>query len=143
MAALVAAVTDGTIDAIATDHAPHADYEQEVPFEEAPRGVIGLETAVAATLTALKPDPLTLFTRMSLAPASLARISDHGHPLDEGSPAHVVVIDPTATTQSTRFRSRSQNSPFRDRLLDGAVVATIYRGVITHHTHNETAAPLQ
>jgi len=126
------ALIDGTIDAVASDHAPHADHEQEVPFEEAPRGVIGLETALAATLTATGLDQTTLFQRMSSTPAAIARFSDHGLPLAVGGPANIVVIDPSATWVPDRFVSRSQNSPFRGRKLTGTVVATIFGGTVTH-----------
>lgn len=132
VAAVCDALRAGIIDAVATDHAPHADYEQEVPFEEAPRGVIGLETALAATLTALGDDMALLFDRMSTAPARIGHLADHGHPLRVGGSANIVVIDPTAPANTDTFVSRSQNSPFRGRPLNGTVVATIYRGTITH-----------
>lgn len=132
VAELRSALRDGTIDAVATDHAPHADHEQEVPFEEAPRGVIGLETAMAATLTATGLDQADLFARMSTAPARIAGIPDQGAPLAVGAPANLVVIDPEATWTPDRFLSRSQNSPFRDRTLTGRIVATIYEGRLTH-----------
>lgn len=129
---LRSALRDGTIDAVATDHAPHADHEQEVPFEEAPRGVIGLETAMAATLTATGLDQADLFARMSTAPARIAGIPDQGAPLAVGAPANLVVIDPGATWTPDRFLSRSQNSPFRSRTLTGRIVATIYEGRLSH-----------
>jgi dihydroorotase len=132
VAELRRALIDGTIDAVATDHAPHADHEQEVPFEEAPRGVIGLETALAATLTATGLDQTTLFQRMSTTPAAIARFADHGLPLVVGGPANIVVIDPSATWVPDRFVSRSQNSPFRGRKLTGSVVATVFEGTVTH-----------
>lgn len=132
VAELRSALRDGTIDAVATDHAPHADHEQEVPFEEAPRGVIGLETAMAATLTAAGLDQAGLFARMSTAPARIAGLPDQGVPLAEGSPANLVVIDPGATWTPDRFLSRSQNSPFRGRELTGRVVATLYEGRLTY-----------
>ncbi|HEX2154401.1 MAG TPA: dihydroorotase [Acidimicrobiia bacterium] len=132
VAELRRALADGTIDAVATDHAPHADHEQEVPFEEAPRGVVGLETAVAATLTVVGLDQAGLFERMSTAPARIARLGEHGRPLEVGGPAHITVIDPTATWMPDRFSSRSQNSPFRGRKLTGRVMATIFGGTVTH-----------
>ena len=132
VAELRSALIEGIIDAVATDHAPHADHEQEVPFEEAPRGVIGLETALAVTLTATGLDQTTLFQRMSSTPAAIARFADHGLPLAVGGPANIAVIDPSATWIPDRFVSRSQNSPFRGRKLTGSVVATIFEGTITH-----------
>ena len=78
VAALRGALADGTVDAVATDHAPHAAHETEVPFEEAPRGVTGLETAAAAVLTATDIDPVTFFERLSVAPARIAGLSPAG-----------------------------------------------------------------
>ncbi|HLT95516.1 MAG TPA: dihydroorotase [Acidimicrobiia bacterium] len=126
------ALIDGTIDAVATDHAPHADHEQEVPFEEAPRGVVGLETAVAAVISATGLDQATLFERMSIAPARIAGLDRHGNLLEEGVVANVTVIDPQADWTPERFASRSQNSPFRGRKLTGKVQATIFEGRLTH-----------
>jgi dihydroorotase len=132
VAELRRAVLDGTIDVVATDHAPHADHEQEVTFEEAPRGVIGLETAVASTITATSLDQETLFQRMSVSPARIARLTDQGWLLTEGGPANVVVIDPAAPWTPERFVSRARNSPFLGRPLTGRVMATVYRGRITY-----------
>ncbi len=132
VAELRKALADGTIDAVATDHAPHADHEQEVPFEEAPRGVIGLETAAAAVLTHVELDQATFFDRMAAAPAGIGRISGQGAPLTVGGPANVVVIDPHQTWSPERFHSRSQNSPFFGHKLRGRVRATIYGGRLTH-----------
>lgn len=132
IAELRKALADGTIDAVATDHAPHADHEQEVPFEEAPRGVIGLETALAATLSAVDLDQETLFQRMSVTPAAIAGLADQGLPLRDGVAANLVVIDPGATWTPDHFVSRSRNSPFRDRPLTGRVVATVHEGRLVH-----------
>lgn len=132
VAELRRALADGTIDAVATDHAPHADHEQEVPFEEAPRGVIGLETALAATLSAVPLDQPTLFERMSAAPARIAGLERHGLALTDGGPANLVVIDPHAAWTPDRFESRAQNSPFRGRRLTGRVMATVFEGQLVH-----------
>jgi dihydroorotase len=132
VAELRKALEDGTIDAVATDHAPHADHEQEVPFEEAPRGVIGLETALAATLSAVDLDQESLFQRMSTAPAAIAGLTEQGQPLAHGGPANLVVIDPASSWTPDQFVSRSQNSPFRGRSLTGRVVATVYDGRLVH-----------
>lgn len=123
---------DGTIDAVATDHAPHADHEQEVPFEEAPRGVIGLETAVGATLSACDPGQETFFERMSVAPARIAGLERQGCALAVDGPANIVVIDPSARWSPTDFRSRSRNSPFWSHQLKGTVRATVFEGRLTH-----------
>ncbi len=131
VAAVREALSDGTIDMIGTDHAPHASHEKDVPFEEAPRGVIGLETAVGAVLTATGLGPEALFARMSMAPALLAGLEDQGRPIGAGSPASVVVIDPEASHVVEGFVSKSRNSPFRGRTLKGAVRHTIFEGRIT------------
>ncbi|CAN5894482.1 dihydroorotase [soil metagenome] len=129
---------DGTIDAVATDHAPHADHEQEVPFEDAPRGVIGLETAVGAVITSTGLAQATFFERMSLSPGRIGRVPHHGQALFEGGPANLVVVDPHREWVPDRFRSRSQNSPFRGTRLTGMVRATVFDGRVTHL---EEAAP--
>jgi len=133
VAALRAALADGTIDAVATDHAPHAEHEHEVPFEEAPRGVVGLETAVAAVLGAV-PDGFgigELFDRMSVRPARIAGLGRHGRPPAAGVPANLTVVDPSAGWTVSGFRSRAANSPWLGRTLRGRVRATIHEGKVT------------
>lgn len=132
----VAALRDGfqtgIIDALATDHAPHASHECEVPFEEAPRGVIGLETAAAALITAINPDPRTFFQRLSVAPAQIAGLTQQGKYPGTGLPANLCVIAPATGWTPSAFRSKSANSPFKGQLLHGEVRATIYRGALTY-----------
>jgi dihydroorotase len=130
--ALVAAVRDGTIDVVATDHAPHTPNEKDVAFAEAPRGVIGLETAASATWQALGDRDL-VFSALSRRPAELLGLEDQGRFLVEGAVANIVVFDPAATWLPNRFTSRSANSPFRGRELAGVIRATIFRGRLTHH----------
>ena len=125
--ALRSALATGIIDAVATDHAPHAAFETEVTFEEAPRGVIGLETAAAAVNTATDLDQATLFARMSIAPARIAGFPRQGQPVAEGAPANLVVIDPTGASTVDRFPSRSPIHLSRAELR-GRVMATIYEG---------------
>ena len=139
VAELRRALVEGTIDAVATDHAPHTDSEQEVPFEEAPRGVIGLETAASATLAAASLDQQTLFERMSINPARIARLERHGHLIGPGVPANLVVIDPEVRWVPQRFLSRSQNSPFAGRSLRGRVLATVFEGALTHLVAREAS----
>ena len=129
--ALREALIDGTIDMVATDHAPHSVEEKNTAFEQAPRGVIGLETA-AAVCNELVEDPERFFTVMSIAPAGLAGMERQGHRLGEGSPANLVVFDPEARWRPTRFVSKAQNSPYGGRELKGKVRATIYEGTVTH-----------
>lgn len=130
--ALRMALADGLIDAVATDHAPHSAFETEVPFEEAPRGVIGLETAAAAINTAVNMDHGDFFARMSVNPARIGGFSRQGQPLAEGDPANLVVFDQGATWTPTTFVSKAQNSPFLGMELRGRVVATIFEGRMTH-----------
>lgn len=130
--ALAEGVRRGMIDAVATDHAPHAAFECEVPFEEAPRGVIGLETAAAAVHTALDLDPVSFFERMSVGPAQVVGIGEQGRWLEVGGPAHLVVFDPDAAWIPDHFQSKSENSPFRGMKLRGQVQTTIFSGRITY-----------
>jgi dihydroorotase len=132
-AALIAALGDGTIDAVATDHAPHTISEKQVPFEEAPRGVIGLETAAAVVSThALGGDQRLFFERMSIAPARIAGLARHGRPVAPGSPANLVLFDPGRRWVPRSFASKSANSPFAGSELTGKVLMTIRDGEITH-----------
>ena len=131
VAALRDGVRDGTIDAVATDHAPHATHEKDVPFEEAPRGVIGLETAVGAVVEALDPDPALLFDRMSTRPAAIAGLDGHGGPVAVGRPANLAVIDPELTQVVDAFVSAARNSPFLGRTMRGAARFTVLRGRVT------------
>jgi dihydroorotase len=131
VAAVRAALADGAIDMVGTDHAPHAAHEKDVPFEEAPRGVIGLETAVAAVLAAVALAPADLFRRMSVAPARLAGLKDHGRFLEPGVPATISVIDPAVQWVADHFRSRSTNSPWKGQRLTGRARHVLLRGRLT------------
>lgn len=130
--AVVSALREGVIDAVATDHAPHASAEKDVPFEQAPRGVIGLETAAAIACAALGADQATFFDRMSLAPARLGGIDRHGVLVEPGSPANLVLFDPGHRWAPKVFASKSVNSPFLGKGLVGKVLATIYEGQISY-----------
>ena len=127
-------LADGTIDAIATDHAPHAAETKERPFEEAPPGMLGLETALAVTLTELVdpgvvslPDALAL---LSWRPAALAGLTEHGGPVAPGRPAHLCVVDPAAswTVDPARLASKARNTPYAGRTLTGRVRHTVRGG---------------
>jgi dihydroorotase len=130
--ALIDALRDGTIGAVATDHAPHAVYEKEVPFEEAPFGVTGLETAFSVLYTRLvEPGvvPLaTLLERMSAGPARVYGLEEPR--IAVGAPANLVVLDLEATWRvgETGFRSRSANSWLLGAMLTGKVVQTVADG---------------
>ena len=106
--ALVAGLEDGTIDAVATDHAPHASHEKDVPFEEAPRGVIGLETAFSVVRSSTSLDPRSLFERMSVAPAGIGGFARHGQWIEEGSPANLTVVDWDVEWIPQRFVSKAE-----------------------------------
>jgi dihydroorotase len=130
--ALVEALCDGTIGAVATDHAPHARHEKEVPFEAAPFGVTGLETAFSALYTHLVDPGLirleTLLERMSAGPA---RIFGLDRPrIEVGAPANVTLIDPAASWRVAEdgFRSRSTNSWCVGRTLRAKVRMTVADG---------------
>ena len=137
-AALVAGLRDGVIDAVATDHAPHAAHEKDVPFEEAPFGVTGLEWAGSVVRTVTDFDAVRFFERMSVAPARIAGLDDHGNWLAPGVPANLVVFDPDGTFTAERTRSRSQNSPHLGRSWTGVVLHTIHVGATTW---SETLSP--
>jgi dihydroorotase len=130
--ALVDALRDGTIAAVATDHAPHARHEKEVPFEEAPFGVTGLETAFAALQTYLvQPGVLSLETVLERMSAGPARIFGLDEPrIEVGAPANLAVLDLDAewTVTEEGFRSRSANSWLLGRTLRGRVVKTVADG---------------
>ena len=132
--ALLEGLADGTIDCIATDHAPHALAEKEGEFDRAAFGIVGLETAVAVLLDRLvRPGLLplsTLVARLSRDPARLLNLP--GGNLAAGAPADVTILDPDAETvvDPSRFRSRSRNTPFGGWTLRGAPWMTLVGGSI-------------
>jgi dihydroorotase len=131
LAALRAGLADGTIDAIATDHAPHPPEAKEAPIDQAPPGMLGLETALALAITELDLDLREVLAVMSWRPAAIAGMADrHGGPLEPGRPANVTVIDPDHTWEvvPTRLASRSRNTPYAGRRLRAKVRHTLYRG---------------
>ncbi|HEY6103064.1 MAG TPA: amidohydrolase family protein, partial [bacterium] len=132
------------IDAVATDHAPHAAEEKAVEFDRAPFGVLGLETALGVVLTHLvRPGELTLseaIRRMSTTPAAILGLP--GGSLALGGPADLVVIDLERrwTVRASELVSRSKNTPFEDWTLQGRAVLTVVGGEIRH---NELAVEVQ
>jgi dihydroorotase len=129
--ACVAGVADGTLDAIVTDHAPHTDHDKTVEFEDAPFGVIGLETALPALLRLVEQGALTLPTvieRLTAGPAACFGLE--GGRLAPGTPADVTLIDPELrhTIRPEHFLSRSRNTPFAGWEVRGRAVATIVGG---------------
>jgi dihydroorotase len=136
VAAVKAGLADGTIDAIATDHAPHTADVKEAPFDHAPCGMLGLETALALGVTELvEPGVLTLeqlVALMSWQPAAIAGIDDiHGRPIEVGEPAHLVVFAPAQewTVDPMKLASRSSNTPYAGRVVRGRVRHTLLCGV--------------
>ena len=136
VAALQEGVKDGTIDVIATDHAPHHYDEKEREFADAPNGIVGLETALAVNLTWLVSSGIidlpTLIARMSTTPAKLFHLP--GGSLRKGGDADITVFDPAAkwTVDPAAFRSKGRNTPYAGRTLTGRVHATIVGGQVIH-----------
>jgi dihydroorotase len=142
VAAVIAGLCDGTIDAIATDHAPHAPESKDVPFDQAPPGMLGLQTALPIAWQVLSPllGPERIFALMSSQPAAIAglRVTDarpaghsaHGGPVEVGATANLCVFDPSARTvvDPARLASRSRNTPYAGRAFTGAVRHTVLRG---------------
>jgi dihydroorotase len=129
--AVKAGLGDGTIDAIATDHAPHAPEEKELPFDQAPPGMLGLETALALALGELELEIGAVLALLSWQPARLAGLEGaHGGPVAEGRPANLCVIDPAAAwvVEPGRLASRSRNTPYAGRKLTGRVRHTLLHG---------------
>ena len=132
--ALREALRDGTIDAVATDHAPHARHDKEHAFVDAAFGMLGLETALGVVRTALPDLSWSDVARvMSTTPARIAGLADQGRPLAAGSPAHVVLVDPDASVTVDREASASlsRNNPWHGRGLTSRVVHTVYAGRVT------------
>jgi dihydroorotase len=134
--ALQGALKDGTIDVIATDHAPHHYDAKEREFDEAPNGIIGLETSFGLAITQLVRPGLVslpdLFYRMSSLPAQLFHLP--GGTLAVGAPADIAILDPEAewTVDPSRFYSKSRNTPFGGRRLFGLAEVTIVRGKVVY-----------
>ena len=137
VAALRAALADGTIDAVATDHAPHAAHDKDHAFGDAAPGMLGLETALGVVAAAMVQSGLldwaAVADRMSVRPARIARLGEHGRPVEAGEPANLTLVDPSASVvvDPAAFASRSRNTPFAGRTLPARVVATVLRGRLT------------
>lgn len=134
IAALRAGVVDGTIDALATDHAPHPRRDKELSLDQAPPGMLGLETALGVALGVLDVSLTQLVRIMSIHPAQIAGIADrHGRDIEPGAPANLVVFDPNATWQvePETLASKSRNTPYVGMTLRGKVRHTIFNGDIT------------
>ena len=134
IAALRAGVLDGTIDALATDHAPHPRRDKELSLDQAPPGMLGLETALGVALGVLKVDLAHLVRVMSINPARIAGIADrHGRDVQPGAPANLVVFEPTTTwtVEPDKLASKSRNTPYAGMTLRGKVRHTMLDGAFT------------
>jgi dihydroorotase len=136
--ALRAGLADGTIDCVATDHAPHPVEAKEAEWAEAANGMTGLETALRVVQLAMVDTGLldwaAVADRMSVRPARIGRVAGHGQPLVPGSPGSITCYDPAAgpvVVDPASHASKSRNSPFGGMELPGRVVATFLRGTAT------------
>jgi dihydroorotase len=131
---LRAALTDGTIDAVATDHAPHAAHDKDDAFGDAAFGMLGLQTAlgvVAETMVATGLlDWAGVADRMSVRPAAIGLLAGHGAVLEVGAPANLTLVDPTGawTVDPAQLASKGRNTPFAGHTFPARVVATLLRG---------------
>ncbi len=135
--AMIEGILDGVVDAIATDHAPHASHEKEVEFERAPNGITGLETALGLSLRWLHSEwkmPLgRVLSLLSAQPAALLSLKGRGT-LTVGSYADVMIFDPRAewTFHAQDSKSKSKNTPFDGWAMQGKVHTTISEGRIVY-----------
>ncbi len=129
--AVRAGLADGTIDAIATDHAPHASETKEQPLDQAPPGMVGLETALGVSLAHLDMPLADVVAALSWRPAGIAGVADqHGRPVAAGEPANLTVFDPSEHWEvvPVQLASKSRNTPFVGVPLRGKVRHTVLRG---------------
>lgn len=143
--ALIAGIKDGTIDAIATDHAPHTPEEKALTFDEAPRGVIGLESALGVILTNFyhtqQLTALEVIQLMSTGPAQCYKLKDAGV-LSVGARADITVIDPNHSwvVDPQQFKSKSRNCPFNGKTLTGKAVQVFSAGILVSEPTKSLAA---
>jgi len=124
-------LADGTIDAIATDHAPHVPESKERPLDQAPPGMLGLETALGVAVAHLEMPIAEIIAALSWKPAAIAGIADrHGRPIEPGEPANLTVFDPAAEWEVVpgQLASKSHNTPYVGMQLRGRVRHTIFNG---------------
>ncbi|MBA2574156.1 MAG: dihydroorotase [Actinomycetota bacterium] len=135
--ALRAGLADGTIDCVATDHAPHPTEDKECEWAAAAMGMLGLETALSVVQQTMVDTGLldwaAVADRMAVRPARIGRVADQGHPLEVGAPANLVLYDPAASrvVEASTLQSLSRNTPYRGMQLPGSVTATFLRGRAT------------
>ena len=142
--AIIEGLRDGTIDMIATDHAPHSEEEKAKPITEAPSGIIGLETALSLGIRELVNKGylslMELIGKMSLAPAKLYHL-DAGY-LAEGGPADLVVFDSEKEWRVENFASKAANSPFVGEKMPGVISYTICGGKIVYYNSSAESVTL-
>jgi dihydroorotase len=137
VAAVRQGLADGTIDVVATDHAPHTVEDKDCEWAAAAMGMVGLETALGVVAEAMVATGLMdwagVADRMSHRPARIGRLPAQGRPLDVGEPANLVLVDPEASVvvDPSGFASRSRNTPYAGRVLPAQPVATFLRGRLT------------
>jgi dihydroorotase len=133
--ALREAVADGTIDIIATDHAPHPTDSKDCAFNEAAFGMLGLESALRVVHKTLVAEGHLTWEQvarvMSSQPATIGRLAGYQQPLTIGSPAHVTLYDPTGDHPVDMPHTKSTNNPYRDITLPGRLMTTVFGGVVT------------
>ncbi|MBN3933174.1 dihydroorotase [Streptomyces verrucosisporus] len=135
--ALREALADGTIDCVATDHAPHPHEDKDCEWGAAAMGMVGLETALSVVQHTMVEtgmlDWAGVADRMSFRPAAIGRLAGQGRPVSAGEPANLTLVDPAyrGTVDSARFASRSRNTPYQGRELPGRVTHTFLRGRAT------------
>lgn len=125
-------LADGTIDAIATDHAPHPAELKEMPLDQAPPGMLGLETSLALSISELGLELRHVVALLSWRPAAIAGVADrHGRAIEVGAPANITVFDPDLawTVSPARLASKSRNTPYAGRTVRGKVRHTVLCGV--------------
>jgi dihydroorotase len=133
VAALRAGLADGTVDCVATDHAPHSIEDKETEWDAASPGMLGLQMALAIVIEAMVEPGLLdwrgVADRMSVAPARIGALAEHGRPIAIGEPANLVIVDRTVSPAA--LVSKSRNTPYAGRTLPGRVIATVLRGRLT------------
>ncbi|MEM1334891.1 MAG: amidohydrolase family protein, partial [Actinomycetota bacterium] len=125
---------DGTIDAIATDHAPHVAATKEQPLDQAPPGMVGLETALGVSIAHLDVPVAEVIAALSWKPAAIAGLGEsHGRPIEPGEPANLTVFDPADEWEvvPALLASKSKNTPFVGVPLRGRTVHTLLAGALT------------
>lgn len=132
--ALRAGLADGTIDIVATDHAPHSSESKDCEWAEASFGMVGLETALSILIKTMvltgAMDYQAVSQRLSISPARIAGYENHGQPIEVGSPAHLTVVDPSAnwTVDRDLMSTKSKNTPFHGFELPGVITHTFFNG---------------